>query len=170
MRSNSGAFGSLREKLRNSFQGVEYTRDTLPRRVVGQVPEQVVQPVVDSRTQVLQPVGDRSIGRQLMQPGEAANDQILLQVTEMAQSPPPDDQHGDQDECYPEGAVVGLELPDGVQLPEPLDEAGAIKEPPDQLQSAVGGECFLSERDGKIALDTGSNRAVPYPHDSGRSV
>ena len=48
-----------------------------------------------------------------------------------------------------------------------LDEAGAIEEPPDQFQSVVGGECFLSKRDGKIALDTGSNRAFPYSYECG---
>jgi hypothetical protein len=38
------------------------------------------------------------------------------------------------------------------QLSNPLDETRAIEGPPDQHQSAVGTERFLSKRDGKIDL------------------
>ena len=83
--------------------------------------QQIVQPVVDAGTQILQPVGGRSIGAE---PGEAATDRILHQVAEMAEPPSPHDQYGDQGEGHPERPVIGLEPPDGVELAESLDPGG----------------------------------------------
>ena len=88
---------------------------------------------------------------------EAENERVLLLVRQMAQPLPAHDQHGDQGEGHAEGAVIGVELADGVQLAEPLEEARAIEETPDHLQTAVRAESFLREGNRKIALDTGAN-------------
>ena len=78
------SFRAIHEQSRAKHRAVEIDRgpanSSVPSRVVGHLSKQIVQTVVDSGSQILQPVGDRPIGGQLMKPREAANDRILLQV------------------------------------------------------------------------------------------